>query len=76
LTRSRTAVAPMCSAGLKENEKFSVGSMCRVRAIAYYSLSGIFIASTEPRGLSARFLIKPTTVVTGSEEKADERVSK
>jgi len=30
---------------------------------------GFFIASTEPRGLSARFPIDPTAVVAGIEEK-------
>jgi len=37
-----------------------------------YSPGRTFIASTEPRGLSARFLTDPTTVVAGSEEKSDE----
>jgi len=43
----------------------------------HYSLGRIFfIASTEPRGLSARFLIDLTTVVAVRKEKADESPSK
>ena len=39
-------------------------------------MGGYFIASTEPQGLSARFLVDLTTVGAGSEEESGKRPSK
>jgi len=50
--------------------------MCTVRETAHYLLEeDFFIASTEPRGLSARFLNDLTTGVAGSEEESGEQPS-
>jgi len=50
--------------------------MCTVRETAHYLLEEDFtIASTEPRGLSARFLNDLTTGVAGSEEESGEQPS-
>jgi len=55
------------------NERFSVQLMCRVREIAHLSLGeDISVESTEPRGLSARFLIDLTTKVAGIYEESVE----
>jgi len=63
--------------GMKLNERFSVQLMCGVRETAHSSLERtFFIATTESRGLSARFLIALTTEVARSEEKSGERPSK
>ena len=57
-------------------EMFSVQSKCKVRETAHYSLEEDFsIASTEPRGLSARFLNDLTTGVAGSEEESGDKPS-
>jgi len=51
--------------------------MCTVRETAHYLLEVDFsIASTEPQGLSARFLNDLRTAVAGSEEESDEKPSK
>jgi len=56
---------------------FSVQLKCTVRETAHYSQEEDFsIASTEPRGLSARFLNDLTTEVAGIEEESGEKPSK
>jgi len=48
--------------------------MCTVRETAHYLPEvDFFIASTEPWGLSARFLNDLTTMVAGSEEESGEQ---
>jgi len=62
---------------MKRNEHFSAQLMCRVRETAHNSLRSIFfLASAEPWGLSARFLIETATVVRASEAESGERPSK
>jgi len=51
--------------------------MCTVRETTHYSLEEIFfIASTEPRGLSARFLNDLITGIAGNEEESGEKPPK
>jgi len=56
---------------------FSVQSKCGVGETAHYLLEeDLYIANTEPRELSARFLVDLRTEVAGSEEESGERPSK
>jgi len=51
--------------------------MCTVRETVHYSLEEDFsIASTKPRGLSARFLNDLAIEVAGTEEESGEKPSK
>jgi len=54
---------------------FSIQSMGTVKEIAHYSLEDFSIASTEPRGISARFLNDLSTGVAGSEAESSEKPS-
>jgi len=61
---------------MNSNEKFSLQLICSQKDRAQFTGKDFFIASAEPGELSARFLIEPTTVVAGSDEKSGERTSK
>jgi len=50
--------------------------ICKVRETPLFAEEEFFLASTEPLGLSARFLIDLTIDVAGSDEKSTERHSK